>query len=717
MADNNILYTLEIKGLEENLKQLAELKQQIDENKKAIKESGDVGTKEAEARKIQLTQQQAAYKQLQNETKAQANAEENNIRTLAKMRTELARMNKELDNVEVGSERFKQLTVDSKKLRDEIKGADEATGRFQANVGNYKGAIIDAFQQMGIPVSSLNKGLNLLSPAMKTATGATGGLSTAMKILRVALISTGIGAVVVALGSLIAYLSTTQKGVDALNSVLKPLQQTLQRIVGIAQRFGEGMADVLSGNYADGFKKMGNAIKGAGDELRKGWQDGKRLADITKEIDAANLKLAENEGRITREMEEQRSILDNTNNSAEERRRAGEQYSKLNKELIDYKKRIADLTYEEARIKSEQNDTDRETQIELARLKEEQNALTAQGLAKEREVKNKLYALDKASNEEARRNAEELKKLNEEYTESRISGIEKYSEELIKSATETADALQVQADSEVQSLIDNNLIKEEATIEHNKKLLEARQQYNESQKTSFQKQYEDLKKLYDDDVITYNEYQQQKKKVDEDVLTSKLQTTSQAFSQLKNLTGKETALGKAAGIAEATINTYLAASKALATFPPPFGQVAAAAAIASGLKNVSQIIGVNTKFAHGVIGLQGAGSETSDSIDARLSKGESVMTAKATRVFAPVLADMERAVGNRPNVQIGSGRFANGLIQGNISDPRTNIYEGELSKSIATLLDGIKQIPVVVTESDITSAQEMVRKIKVSGDL
>ena len=65
-------------------------------------------------------------------------------------------------------------------------------------------------------------------------------------------------------------------------------------------------------------------------------------------------------------------------------------------------------------------------------------------------------------------------------------------------------------------------------------------------------------------------------------------------------------MGKAAGIAEATINTYLAASKALQH--SPFGQVAAAAAIASGLKNVSQIIGVNTKFAHGVIGLQGAGS-------------------------------------------------------------------------------------------------------------
>ena len=62
-----------------------------------------------------------------------------------------------------------------------------------------------------------------------------------------------------------------------MNSVLKPLQQTFQRIVGIAQRFGEGMADVLSGNYADGFKKMGNAIKG---QVMSCARDGKMVSDL-----------------------------------------------------------------------------------------------------------------------------------------------------------------------------------------------------------------------------------------------------------------------------------------------------------------------------------------------------------------------------------------------------------------------------------------------------
>lgn len=68
------------------------------------------------------------------------------------------------------------------------------------------------------------------------------------------------------------------------------------------------------------------------------------------------------------------------------------------------------------------------------------------------------------------------------------------------------------------------------------------------------------------------------------------------------------------------------------------------------------------KFATGVIGLDGPGSETSDSIPARLSKGESVLTAKATSKYHRELAWMEQSVGNSPNYQFGKGHFAGGFI-------------------------------------------------------
>ena len=63
---------------------------------------------------------------------------------------------------------------------------------------------------------------------------------------------------------------------------------------------------------------------------------------------------------------------------------------------------------------------------------------------------------------------------------------------------------------------------------------------------------------------------------------------------LANSSNKQlAAIGKAYAISQATINTYEAANLAMATLPPPFGQIAAAAAIASGLANVRAIISTN----------------------------------------------------------------------------------------------------------------------------
>ena len=100
------------------------------------------------------------------------------------------------------------------------------------------------------------------------------------------------------------------------------------------------------------------------------------------------------------------------------------------------------------------------------------------------------------------------------------------------------------------------------------------------------------------------------------------------------------------------------------------GPIAGAiAAIAIAATTAAQIAVISSqkappppKFATGVIGLDGAGTGTSDSIDAKLSRGESVMTAKATERFAPILAQMEMSVGNRPNFQLGRKRFATGYI-------------------------------------------------------
>ena len=57
------------------------------------------------------------------------------------------------------------------------------------------------------------------------------------------------------------------------------------------------------------------------------------------------------------------------------------------------------------------------------------------------------------------------------------------------------------------------------------------------------------------------------------------------------------------------------------------------------------------QFAKGVIDIQGPGTGTSDSIDARISRGESVMTARATKMFKPLLAAMN-GIAAQPNATL-----------------------------------------------------------------
>ncbi len=84
--------------------------------------------------------------------------------------------------------------------------------------------------------------------------------------------------------------------------------------------------------------------------------------------------------------------------------------------------------------------------------------------------------------------------------------------------------------------------------------------------------------------------------LDKHYLNQKLQVTSNILGQLSDLFGKKTAAGKATAIAEATINTYLAASAALTGIEKlnPFGAAVAIAetaiVIGVGLKNIKSII-------------------------------------------------------------------------------------------------------------------------------
>jgi hypothetical protein len=88
---------------------------------------------------------------------------------------------------------------------------------------------------------------------------------------------------------------------------------------------------------------------------------------------------------------------------------------------------------------------------------------------------------------------------------------------------------------------------------------------------------------------------------------------------------------KALALAQATINTYMAASNAFATVPYPANIPAAASAVAIGLSQVSQITSAGT-FQHG--GIVGGNNFAGDNMTASVNSGEMILNkSQQTKLF------------------------------------------------------------------------------------
>jgi uncharacterized membrane protein (DUF106 family) len=191
---------------------------------------------------------------------------------------------------------------------------------------------------------------------------------------------------------------------------------------------------------------------------------------------------------------------------------------------------------------------------------------------------------------------------------------------------------------------------------------------------------------------------------------ARLGAAADTLGSLSELLGKDTEAGKAAAVAQATINTYKGITEIIAAksvLPEPAGSIAKgiqiAAVLATGLKSVSTIKGVNTsvpptKAAQGGL-ITGVGSGTLDNIPVMVSNGESIINANSTRMFSPLLSAI--------NEMGGGKRFGVGGVAG--VDTQTSSALS-LSSSISGLLD--KPIKTYVVSSEVSSTQALDRQIK-----
>jgi hypothetical protein len=337
-----------------------------------------------------------------------------------------------------------------KNLQEGLKDALDQLKQFAAGLK----AKVVAMQASITATIAQTRALTASQIAMKAITLAT-------HAFKVALASTGIGLIVIALASLISYLTTTEAGMRKMQYVIQPVVQIFERLKGVLQTLGEsvfaGIAQMLNGELKEGFKTLASGAKNAGAQTVAAFKDGIKfggeLAKLQEEIKDNELALEAFRGKAQADIAKLTAESRNNAKSEKERAVAAKQAMALIDQISEKEKALVKLRIRSLEIQQSANDTDHAGKMEMIELQnqifkiEQENASSKIRLQNtENKGQEDLLGLLKETNKErvkekailaGKRDAFSLEPA-EKYSKQTLDNVKKISETLINPALKGA---------------------------------------------------------------------------------------------------------------------------------------------------------------------------------------------------------------------------------------------------------------------------------------
>ena len=431
----------------------------------------------------------------------------------------------------------------------------------------------------------------LFSGAMNTVRATMLKVTSVGKLMfgsiRAGLISTGIGAFVVLIGSLGVYFTKTKKGAELLEQAFAGVGAAISVITDRVSAIGGAVVKFFSGDFKGAAEDVKGALSGIAEEINSEVTAASRLKAKLQDITDRTREFKVEKALTNQEIQKALLLAEDETKSNEERLQGLKDALKLEeettaKELELQKRRVEAIEEEVGLGESLAEDLDR-LNAEKIKLIELETA----SIRMKKKVVTQVNTFEKqiATEEAARlkKKAEEQKVINEAEAKA------------IEEKEKNVDA----SNKKLKLLQDENLVNEiEDAYIRAATLLEVQRENElasvESMENSASLKAEIEKKYALKTIALLNKQAKDKKKIDALELKAKKDTGTATIAAVGNLAG---ALGKLAGdskglaVAEATISTYLGATKALAAGAgTPLGYINAAAIIATGMANVKSIL-------------------------------------------------------------------------------------------------------------------------------
>lgn len=702
---------------------IAEYNKLIDEQKakqQALTQSYKAGAISQDEYYKQMAQSKEVQKTYTRQLQEISKEVQNNIKmdteqagSLRALRAELSNLTKQYDslseaerNSDIGTElQNKILNVTST-----IKNTEEQTGRFFRNVGNYANGFIEAFTRMGGSMGKMQGPINLVKNGFNAL--------SATPLIAI------LGALVAIIQKVIQNLKSSEASMQAVTIAMAPLNAAGRLMQVVMQKLGEGIAKVVETltKWADKLGLITEAMKVeqqlVKDEIALQLREReviKQNADSQLKISQLKAKAADKSTYSAKErlaflqeaLAEEDAIAKREMELAQERYRILEEQSKLAENSKEENDELA-RSYADMRA-AEQAYYDKSREL-TAQMVEAKNAIAAEEKAAAAARKAAADAEIKAAEEQLKMLTESEKHALEIRTREIEARLKLVEEGSLMEYQLQQQLLQAQLDADLQ-----RLAAEEGTDE----LILLRRQQFIADMEALDKSWEEAAQAEADAILQESldrinaelearKVAAEEMKKQEEAKMQLAEDTAGAFSTVAGAignmlatVGKEnkelTRMAKVIALAQIAIETGVATAKGISSamsVPFPGNLAAIATTIATLMSGITSAISTvkSAKFATGGY-VSGPGTATSDSIPARLSNGESVINARSTAMFGPLLSSLNQAGG------------------GVAFNPAADGREG-FNYLAAAVASGMKSVQIRVGVDEITTTQQRVEAIE-----
>ena len=395
-------------------KEIKELSKDEQANADVLREKRQelVATKEAE--KDYSNQISQVSSSIQNELKL----EREEAGSLKALRAELSNATKQYDSLsraEREGAKGKEIQAHINEVTNELKKAEEATQRYQRNVGNYKSALQNmggALQQAGVSSNVFNKSLNVLKANPI--------------ILFLTAIVAAVKAVINAFKGNEEATMKLKEAIAPLNPIIDAVKRGFEAFAGVLVKVVKGAVEGLTKAIAWLMEKL----QAIGNWFGADWHFADNFREAQEAVQAAAVALAEAENKFIKD-----------------KRAWVTESARLDKEIADLREKAADkekytaeqrLAYLDQAIKLETEKAAKEKELAEQNLKILQ--MEAARSANDAEMNDKLAEAERAVIEADTKLSQTKRQLNQ-IRQSTIESVKKEQETIVNATKEAQEAL------------------------------------------------------------------------------------------------------------------------------------------------------------------------------------------------------------------------------------------------------------------------------------